>query len=173
VPSQERSRSLALVYSGMFLGSMLGLTLSPLVIQRLGWPAVFVTFGSMGAVWLAAWMSKAASTPQRDPRCAPEEAAYISANTVGGASMDLHAPSAATTAATTSAAASSNGSAASAAAQEVKAGHDEGDPIPWKALLSRREVRRDASQEHSSNGGVHICVCTSCQTSGISNIALP
>ena len=31
VPVKERSRSLALVYSGMFLGSILGLSLSPQV----------------------------------------------------------------------------------------------------------------------------------------------
>lgn len=31
VPLRERSRSLSLVYSGMFLGSMVGLTLSPQV----------------------------------------------------------------------------------------------------------------------------------------------
>ena len=29
VPVKERSRSLALVYSGMFLGSIIGLSLSP------------------------------------------------------------------------------------------------------------------------------------------------
>lgn len=34
VPKQERSRSLALVYSGMYTGSILGLALSPHMIAR-------------------------------------------------------------------------------------------------------------------------------------------
>lgn len=33
VPVQERSRSLALVYSGMYTGSILGLALSPHLIE--------------------------------------------------------------------------------------------------------------------------------------------
>jgi hypothetical protein len=35
VPKQERSRSLALVYSGMYTGSILGLALSPHMVSRL------------------------------------------------------------------------------------------------------------------------------------------
>ena len=34
VPKQERSRSLALVYSGMYTGSILGLALSPHMVSR-------------------------------------------------------------------------------------------------------------------------------------------
>ncbi|KAM2647676.1 hypothetical protein TB1_000896 [Malus domestica] len=37
----ERSRSLALVYSGMYLGSVTGLAFSPYLIHQFGWPSVF------------------------------------------------------------------------------------------------------------------------------------
>ncbi|GKV50503.1 hypothetical protein SLEP1_g57206 [Rubroshorea leprosula] len=37
VPVAERSRSLALVYSGMYLGSVTGLAFSPFLIQKFGW----------------------------------------------------------------------------------------------------------------------------------------
>lgn len=65
VPPQERSRSLALVYSGMFIGSCLGLGLSPSMIKAAGWPSVFHTFGVLGLVWAAVWKIRAASSPAK------------------------------------------------------------------------------------------------------------
>ena len=47
VPVRERSRSLAFVYSGMFLGSICGLALSPGLIAAYAWPSVFYGFGSL------------------------------------------------------------------------------------------------------------------------------
>lgn len=58
IPVSERSRSLALVYSGMYLGSVTGLAVSPVLIQKLGWPSVFYSFGSLGSIWFALWLSK-------------------------------------------------------------------------------------------------------------------
>lgn len=58
VPVSERSRSLALVYSGMYLGSVTGLAFSPLLIHNFGWPSVFFSFGSLGTVWFAVWLNK-------------------------------------------------------------------------------------------------------------------
>ncbi|GKV37442.1 hypothetical protein SLEP1_g45473 [Rubroshorea leprosula] len=51
VPVAEGSRSLALVYSGMYLGSVTGLAFSPFLIQKFGWLSVFFSFGSLGTVW--------------------------------------------------------------------------------------------------------------------------
>ncbi|WIA14652.1 hypothetical protein OEZ85_003155 [Tetradesmus obliquus] len=81
VPVAERSRSLSLVYSGMFIGSIAGLALSPGLIGALGWPSVFYGFGSLGVLWYGLWSSKAASTPSEDPLCSNAEKAYILANT--------------------------------------------------------------------------------------------
>jgi MFS transporter, ACS family, solute carrier family 17 (sodium-dependent inorganic phosphate cotransporter), other len=58
IPVDERSRSLALVYSGMYLGSVTGLAFSPLLIHNYGWPSVFYSFGSLGTVWFALWSTK-------------------------------------------------------------------------------------------------------------------
>ena len=58
VPVAERSRSLSLVYSGMYLGSVTGLAFSPLLIHQLGWPSVFYSFGSLGTVWFAVWLNQ-------------------------------------------------------------------------------------------------------------------
>lgn len=58
VPVSERSRSLSLVYSGMYLGSVTGLAFSPLLIHKFGWPSVFFSFGSLGLVWFTTWATK-------------------------------------------------------------------------------------------------------------------
>lgn len=58
IPVSERSRSLSLVYSGMYLGSVVGLAFSPFLIQNLGWPSVFYSFGSLGSIWFAFWLQK-------------------------------------------------------------------------------------------------------------------
>lgn len=59
IPVSERSRSLALVYSGMYLGSVTGLAVSPILIHKFGWPSVFYSFGSLGSIWFALWLRKA------------------------------------------------------------------------------------------------------------------
>ncbi|XP_020219232.1 ascorbate transporter, chloroplastic [Cajanus cajan] len=77
IPVSERSRSLALVYSGMYLGSVVGLAFSPVLIQNFGWPSVFYSFGSLGSIWFALWLRKAYSTPKDDPDLGVEEKRLI------------------------------------------------------------------------------------------------
>lgn len=82
VPVKERSRSLSLVYSGMFIGSILGLSLSPQMILELGWQSVFFVFGSLGVFWYMSWQRLAASTPLDDPTISEAECKYIIASTI-------------------------------------------------------------------------------------------
>ncbi|KAH0448013.1 hypothetical protein IEQ34_021813 [Dendrobium chrysotoxum] len=77
IPVSERSRSLALVYSGMYLGSVMGLAFSPMLIHKFGWPSVFYSFGSLGSVWFAVWQSKAYSSPNEDPELSLDEKRLI------------------------------------------------------------------------------------------------
>ncbi|XP_047176524.1 ascorbate transporter, chloroplastic [Vigna umbellata] len=77
IPVSERSRSLALVYSGMYLGSVTGLAFSPVLIQKFGWPSVFYSFGSLGSIWFVLWLSKAYSSPKEDPDLGVEEKKLI------------------------------------------------------------------------------------------------
>lgn len=125
VPEKERSRSLSLIYSGMYAGSALGLWLCPLLIEAFGWPSVFYTFGSLGAVWWLAWQSVAASSPATSTRISAGEAAFIQA----GLSTTL--------------AASDDDAAAEVAAEDgdraLASAAATGDPspsVPWRALLT-------------------------------------
>lgn len=77
IPVSERSRSLAFVYSGMYLGSVTGLAVSPILIQKFGWPSVFYSFGSLGSIWFTLWLKKAYSSPKEDPELRAEEKRHI------------------------------------------------------------------------------------------------
>ena len=82
VPMKERSRSLALVYSGMYTGSILGLAASPHMVEVLSWPSVFYIFGAVGVLWYLVWQSQAASSPAADPAISKEERSYIEETSV-------------------------------------------------------------------------------------------
>eukprot|EP00891_Asterochloris_glomerata_P000290 jgi/Astpho2/290/fgenesh1_pm.00010_%23_21_t len=88
IPVGERSRSLSLVYSGMYTGSILGLALSPHMIQVLHWPSVFYIFGFMGIFWFIAWQKFAGSSPEEDTRISTEERSYIVDQTVTRSAAD-------------------------------------------------------------------------------------
>lgn len=82
IPVKERSRSLALVYSGMYTGSVLGLGISPQMVNSYGWSSVFYIFGSIGIAWYIWWVKRAASSPSEDPLITKEEERYIAENSV-------------------------------------------------------------------------------------------
>ena len=50
---EERGRAVAFVFNGFNVGSVLGLSLAPLIIETFGWRSVFVAFGGLGLVWCA------------------------------------------------------------------------------------------------------------------------
>ena len=53
VSATERSRAVAFVFNGFNVGSVLGLSLAPFIIETFGWRSVFVVFGGLGVAWTA------------------------------------------------------------------------------------------------------------------------
>lgn len=80
VPESERSRSLSLTYSGMYLGSVIGLLMCPTLIVQFGWQSVFYFFGALGIFWWAAWQFLTESTPEQSATISEKEKEYIYAN---------------------------------------------------------------------------------------------
>ncbi|KAG2426462.1 hypothetical protein HXX76_011692 [Chlamydomonas incerta] len=119
VPGGERSRSLALVYSGMFIGSVIGLGASPHMLNAFGWQSVFYVFGSLGVLWNIVWRSQVRSSPAEDPGLRPAERDYILANT-------------------------------------PRSVQENAGKIPWRALLSRREVWAIILTHFCHNWGLFI-----------------
>ncbi len=79
-PARERSRALALNYTGIFLGTIVALLGSPPLILRYGWPAVFYISGALGSIWLIAWAIKAGDGPENARGVDPAELELILAD---------------------------------------------------------------------------------------------
>jgi len=79
VPASERGRSLSLIYSGMYMGSVLGLLLCPILIMSFGWPSVFYAFGSVGIVWWFLWQFAIGSSPDQCAGISDSEKEWIMA----------------------------------------------------------------------------------------------
>ncbi len=77
VPGRERARSAALNVSGISLGTVAALLLTPTIVVVWGWPMVFYLFGGLGFVWYLFWHSRVSDTPETHPTIAPTEVAYI------------------------------------------------------------------------------------------------
>ena len=80
IPLDERARSMAVNNSGIPLGTVFALVVSPIVVAHLGWPWVFYLFGGLGIVWLAIWQMRAAATPAQHPQIDAAELDYIRAH---------------------------------------------------------------------------------------------
>jgi MFS transporter, ACS family, solute carrier family 17 (sodium-dependent inorganic phosphate cotransporter), other len=63
--TEQKSRSLATVFSGFHAGTVAAYLISPLIIDYLGdWRYIFVLYGGLGLVWLVPWLSWSKDAPQ-------------------------------------------------------------------------------------------------------------
>ncbi len=77
--ASERARAISLHLSGTAAGTIVALLASPPIVMAFGWPAVFYISGALGALWLAAWMAKAADDPEQSSRVGEHERSLIRA----------------------------------------------------------------------------------------------
>ncbi|XP_073132301.1 probable anion transporter 6, chloroplastic [Henckelia pumila] len=78
IPIEERSRAVSFVFSGLSVGSVLGLLFAPPLIKHYGWESVFYIFGILGVAWFLGFQfvqedqaplnAASLSCPQSDPR---------------------------------------------------------------------------------------------------------
>ncbi len=80
IPQQEKSRTVAVTFSGISLGTLAALVLTGPIIERYGWPAVFYIFGGLGVVWFFFWQRLVSNTPQEHPTISAAELALIEAS---------------------------------------------------------------------------------------------
>ncbi len=69
-PAKERASAVSFAFSGLHLGSIVGLLASPAIIEWLGWPSLFYIFGAAGALWLALFQSIMDEVQVKDPELA-------------------------------------------------------------------------------------------------------
>jgi MFS family permease len=56
IPKAERGRAVSTFLVGVHVGTTLALVLSPKIITRYSWQAVFYVFGAAGGVWILFWV---------------------------------------------------------------------------------------------------------------------
>ncbi len=81
VPQQEVTRAIGLNSSGIPLGTVTALLVTPVIVVSLGWPMAFYLFGVAGVVWYVFWHFLATSTPEQHASIRPSELAHIRAGT--------------------------------------------------------------------------------------------
>jgi MFS transporter, ACS family, solute carrier family 17 (sodium-dependent inorganic phosphate cotransporter), other len=75
--AEERSRVIALNFSGIHLGTITAFLISPAIIVAFGWHALFYLAGAIGLVWVCLWLWRTSETPDSDPEITREELATI------------------------------------------------------------------------------------------------
>lgn len=77
IPLNERSRSVALLLSGVPIGNVVALLSSGWLVAHYGWPSAFYVFGAMGVVWVIVWIARAHDNPLDHPRLSADERALL------------------------------------------------------------------------------------------------
>ena len=72
---------MGLTNSGIPLGTVFALVVTPYVVESLGWEWAFYLFGAVGGVWFVVWQRSVTATPHTHPAISPEELATIEAGT--------------------------------------------------------------------------------------------
>jgi ACS family sodium-dependent inorganic phosphate cotransporter len=81
LPVQERARGMALNNSGIPIGTIFALIVTPMIVARLGWEWAFYAFGMVGVIWAFFWIRYTASTPEAHKDISQAELQYIRDNT--------------------------------------------------------------------------------------------
>ncbi|XP_028142913.1 sialin-like isoform X2 [Diabrotica virgifera virgifera] len=76
-PPLERTRLIAIAWSGGYLGAVVSMPFSSLLATYLGWESIFYFFGGVGLIWYIFWIIFARDAPEKDSRISKEELLYI------------------------------------------------------------------------------------------------
>ena len=80
IPADEKSKAIALNASGIPIGTVFALIVTPLLVSYLGWQWAFYLFGLVGVIWFIAWQKFVSTTPEEHPRISAQELQYLQAN---------------------------------------------------------------------------------------------
>lgn len=73
VPVGERSRAMAFIATGMYVGLIIAFPIAVWIMTELGWPWVFYLFGLLGLLWWVGWHFLVTDKPEDHPRMSPTE----------------------------------------------------------------------------------------------------
>ncbi|XP_002739690.1 vesicular glutamate transporter 3-like [Saccoglossus kowalevskii] len=76
-PPLERSRLVTLSFSGSYAGAVIGMPVSGLLTDYLGWPSPFYLYGVVGVLWSISWFFIIHETPATHPTITEAERIHI------------------------------------------------------------------------------------------------
>ena len=76
-PAEETARAASLNLSGVPIGTITAITITPWIVTAFGWPSVFYIFASAGFVWLFFWWRAVTDHPDDHPTISESEKALI------------------------------------------------------------------------------------------------
>ncbi len=79
-PNDEKARTVALNASGIPLGTVFALIVTPIIVSTLSWQWAFYLFGLVGVIWFIAWQILVTNNPIEHPNISKAELEYISSN---------------------------------------------------------------------------------------------
>ncbi len=91
-PVEEKSKVIALNASGIPIGTVFALLVTPLIVLHLGWQWAFYLFGGVGVIWFLAWQRFVTTTPQEHPRISAQELALIEASAPASGAVETAPP---------------------------------------------------------------------------------
>jgi MFS family permease len=80
VPVSERSRAMGVINSGIPLGTVFALIVTPMIVEAYGWQWAFYSFAILGFIWAVIWFRITTSKPDQHPRISAQELAHIQAD---------------------------------------------------------------------------------------------
>lgn len=78
--ADEKSKAIALNASGIPIGTVFALIVTPIIVEYLGWEWAFYLFGIVGVFWYIAWQRLVTTTPDEHPRISDEEKQWLAEN---------------------------------------------------------------------------------------------
>lgn len=88
IPVHERSRAVGFTNSGIPLGTVIALILTPIIVTKLGWEWAFYLFGAVGLLWSVFWHRMITARPESHPTISRSELAHIQVSPTAEAETD-------------------------------------------------------------------------------------
>ena len=88
-PVHEKAKAVAFNASGIPIGTVFALVVTPIIVSELGWEWAFYLFGLVGVAWYAAWHLVVTNTPAEHPRIAAAEMQFIAANAPATGTVEI------------------------------------------------------------------------------------
>lgn len=77
IPNRERAKAVALNASGVPIGTVFALVVTPIIVAQFGWQWAFYSFGLVGVVWFIFWNRRISDTPSMHPTISADEREMI------------------------------------------------------------------------------------------------